>query len=437
MASEFFPFIQRNVSAGPPLPGSNTPLGTGLSLPELLLCPPPTTSVFSPSLYPQPSWIAAPPTLSPLPSMAPQPPSPSSSLCYVPASWMESSTAMASQSQLQSVYNVPPPAYCANSTRRTTPKSSSPPAGSATTRSPTPGELQVRDACPKALPANCRPAKFAGKRYPANAAALESLIKQGLQQGFCPIPAKIVLIPHAPMETCMAIVAAAARSIPESTDHIVVIAPAHKRHSSMTAVTAYESMETPLGVAKVDVAKCAVLKNSRLFDVMTSAADLDEYSVETILPFLQTAAPHALITPIYVGLMPRKQAKTRAKILAKLIKAKGTVVIATCDFGHWGAKYGWTKIDPEFGTGDAAIRATIARLDLRLIEVISTCNPSAVAKSPLGSSICGHDGLVLALYAAKYAGLKLTANLMSHGIYAAPDHTFQGHASVVFNERSS
>eukprot|EP00727_Mastigamoeba_balamuthi_P008404 m51a1_g4186 hypothetical protein (410) ;mRNA; r:378694-380321 len=307
------------------------------------------------------------------------------------------------------------------------------PPGSRVCEPSAPAPVQPPPQQTKRPGSSVREAQWAGKRYPSKPTVLADTVMNYLSSGIESPGARLVVVPHAKMDTAGAVVAAGMFTIPVSTETVVLIGPSHKRGAPTCAVSAFGAMETPIGVSEVDMGTCNVYRSSKLFEPMPVVADLEEYSVESLLPYLQLIAPNAKIVPIYVNNCPREQVKSRAKLIAKTLKAnKRAVVVATCDFGLWGEKYGWTRIDPEFGPGEAGIRGTIAKQDMRLIDLISSADASLVSKSPLGASICGHSGLSLALYAARYAGWKLRPQLMAHGVATGSGNSFQGQASIAF-----
>eukprot|EP00727_Mastigamoeba_balamuthi_P013856 m51a1_g9093 hypothetical protein (716) ;mRNA; f:60676-64940 len=263
-------------------------------------------------------------------------------------------------------------------------------------------------------------------------------IRYFMAQGKNPFPARIIVTTHGTLESCGVGIAAAMKALPRIVENVIVIGPCHRRSTALCGVTSFAALESPLGVSAVDTRASAWLRSAGGFDVVPAAYDSEEYSVEAMLPWIQTIAPRAVVTPILVGEATRKSIKERARFLASMARAKNAVIVVTADFGHWGAKYGNTRVDAEFGTGEAAIRSTVAKVGARLADMVMAGQPGAIAKHQARKAICGYQGLVLALYTAKHAGWKLSPVLVSRGVAAGPENnTFHGYAGITFHERSA
>eukprot|EP00727_Mastigamoeba_balamuthi_P007706 m51a1_g3556 hypothetical protein (665) ;mRNA; f:1033738-1036635 len=301
---------------------------------------------------------------------------------------------------------------------------------------PVPVALPARPLSPQASPLEST--KSALRSVSAPAGGLLSLnIKDFFLQGPQTQAARMVLVPHGPFDVCGQLVASAFKSIPRNTETVIVIGPAHRRPSAPCALTAFGALETPAGVVAVDIAANSALIDTALFTTMPERLDREEYSIESLLPFLRVAAPKATALPVLVGDCNTELSRVCGTALATIARSRNTVIVVSCDLAHWGAMYRWTGVDPRFGTGEAAIRATVSDLDRALIDTICTASPEELSRHPSKSFLCRHNAVTLALHTAKAAGWKLSGSLVAHCVESGPDLTFVGHASIAFHEQRS
>eukprot|EP00727_Mastigamoeba_balamuthi_P000998 m51a1_g10896 putative protein memo1 (896) ;mRNA; f:23131-27746 len=343
----------------------------------------------SPLFWPRPVLSAT--TVVPAPVLPPLELSPSVSPATSPnmrASWLRACTPPALSPATSP--QVSPMLGPARSIFAVTPEETQPPAFvpvSASSSSPP-------TAAPVPRPVATRPAFWAGKRYPSQSLTLSTL---SLSQGLEPGPAKVVMMPHAMMQNCDRVMAAAARAIPRSTSTVIVIGPFHKRPAPPVGVSTFGVLETPIGITAVDMMACSTLVERGVAEFVAAERDREEYSIEAVLPFVQSVVPRATIVPLYVGDCSSAQLKAAASVVAQLMASPNVAVVVTCDFGHWGAKYGWAKIDPKYGTGEPAVRATIGEANYRFMNTILPFDVSVFADN-VRNSLCGGNALALAMF---------------------------------------
>ena len=124
-----------------------------------------------------------------------------------------------------------------------------------------------------------------------------------------------------------------------SPDLVAVIAPMHHPYQELLITTAHDAYSTPLGDIPVDKAALneldAILKSELMFGL--SAVENDpEHSLEIELPFLQRAlsSPWKLL-PVMVRVREASISERFGKALAKVLRDKNFVLVASTDLSHF------------------------------------------------------------------------------------------------------
>ncbi|MCU0304292.1 MAG: AmmeMemoRadiSam system protein B [Thermoanaerobaculales bacterium] len=198
--------------------------------------------------------------------------------------------------------------------------------------------------------ATVRPPAVAGSFYPADRAELRATVDGMLEaaRGDRPAPpARAIVVPHAGYVFSGPTAAAAFARLPAgSVRRVILLGPSHHAGFSGAALPAPEvtAFATPLGEVPVDDRAVANLRGNRLFEGPARAHD-PEHALEVELPFLQVVAPGAVLVPVVVGSSTDLDGCVGiARALAELVD-DGTVVVASSDFTHHGARYGWSPYD--------------------------------------------------------------------------------------------
>jgi hypothetical protein len=140
------------------------------------------------------------------------------------------------------------------------------------------------------------------------------------------------LVPHGPYATSGATAAevyARLRRHSAEIERVILLGPSHAEPTLGYVASASAAWSTPLGSTPVDEATLRML----IADGHIKCDDelhVAEESLEVQLPFLQVAAPHAMILPILVGVTPAEDIVVTLSALSDL---DGTVVIVTTDLG--------------------------------------------------------------------------------------------------------
>jgi AmmeMemoRadiSam system protein B/AmmeMemoRadiSam system protein A len=208
--------------------------------------------------------------------------------------------------------------------------------------------------CLGAMPAEAqgiRKAVVAGQFYEASAARLSAQI-DGFLSDAKPekIPAgrvRALIVPHAGY-VYSGPVAAFAYKLVQGTDFetAVIIGPTHRYGFEGCSIYPEGGFETPLGVAEVDesIAQALIKASGFSFD---AEAHKEEHSVEVQVPFVQKVFPKAKIVPIVMGYPDEQTIRAMAGALAKVLKDKKALVIASTDMSHYLEKGKANALDAE------------------------------------------------------------------------------------------
>jgi len=202
----------------------------------------------------------------------------------------------------------------------------------------------------------------------------------------------------------------------------VILAPDHNGVCySMT--TSFEDWETPLGIVKADrkfikklVLKCPFIKQGAIH----------EHAVEVQLPFLEYIYPDVPIVPIVIP--SPANCKELGKAIASI--SKDTIVIASSDFTHYGAYYGFMPFDVKNA------KEGMKKLDSGAIKFIEKLDSEGFHKyvEETGATICGQYAIMAAIEAVKAMGAK-KADLLKYytsGDVSKDYNSAVGYAAVVF-----
>jgi MEMO1 family protein len=180
-----------------------------------------------------------------------------------------------------------------------------------------------------------RPSIAAGRYYPERSSTLRSLVESLLDAVDVPDGDRLApgyLVPHAAYGASgptAASVYARLRRHSAEIERVVVLGPRHGAALDGCVAPSADTWATPLGRTPIDMSATRLLFGDghiRLDD----EAHYVEHSLEVQLPFIQVAAPHAMIVPLLVG---PASAEDVVVTLSALDDLPGTVVIVTSDLG--------------------------------------------------------------------------------------------------------
>jgi len=181
---------------------------------------------------------------------------------------------------------------------------------------------------------------------------------------------------------------AALRSL--SPELVAVISPFHNLARYPLITTAHAAYGTPLGNIEVDKAALDELKNHLNIPITPVVAD-KEHSLEIELPFLQRALTGDFkLLPIMIRAQEMDVAKSLGLALAKVLKDKNALLVASTDLSHF----------YDQGTANT--------LDAEMLKRFEAFDPEAIfeAEQTGKAFACGHAAVAVVLWACRELGAK-------------------------------
>ena len=244
-----------------------------------------------------------------------------------------------------------------------------------------------------------RPA-VAGQFYPEAPSMLRAAVEKFLEDA---VPVRVrnpvaIVVPHAGYIFSGQIAADAFKQASRQKYDLVVILGTNHTSSEFRKIAVYpgSGFRTPLGVARIDREVVAALIAADPDCIPEESVHEREHSVEVQVPFVQVLFPEAKIVPIIVGTTDLNLCSRFGLALAKLIKNRRALIVASSDLSHY----------PSYDDAVAADRETLealAKLDPALFQakVRSLTNRSI---PNLHTGACGEAPILAAMTAAKSLG---------------------------------
>jgi len=241
----------------------------------------------------------------------------------------------------------------------------------------------------------------AGKFYPDSAAKLRLAIKKFFQDA---IPVKVkkpiaIIVPHAGYIFSGQICADGFKQVSQQKYDVVVVLGTNHTSSNFQKISLYpgNGFRTPLGTAQIERNVTSSLMKADPADcTLDKSVHQSEHSVEVMVPFIQVIFPQAKIVPVVVG-SPDIEICTRfGQALAKVLKNKRALIVASSDLSHYPAAEDANIVDKE-------TLAAISKLDPAAFR--STVQAHRDRRIPnLATSACGEAPILAAMAAAKSLG---------------------------------
>ena len=243
-----------------------------------------------------------------------------------------------------------------------------------------------------------RPPAVAGKFYPSDKAKLEGAVKAFLADA---LPARGerpmgLVVPHAGYLYSGQIAADAYKQAAGYDYDLVVILGTNHTVAPFDSVSVFQGRGygTPLGVALVDQEVAQRLMAGGF--TYKRDAHLTEHSEEVQVPFVQVLFPKAKIVTAVVGKPDLGLAARFGEVLAKIVKDRKVLIVASSDLSHY----------PSHEEAVAADRATlqaIASLDPRAAAA-SIARTMASDRPGVATCACGEGAILATMTAAKALG---------------------------------
>ncbi len=178
---------------------------------------------------------------------------------------------------------------------------------------------------------------------------------------------------------------------------VIILGPNHHGQGAPLALTDHD-WQTPLGVAAIDKhLHDSLLKPPLEEDIL---AHRDEHSIEVQLPFLQHLSGAVRFVPICMAFQEYEIAAEVGELVARTVKGKDVLLIASSDFTHVGSQY--FQLAPQGLTAPAFAKAQ----DAKAIEPILALDPKRFAAKVAQDdiSMCGYGPVTALLTAANRLG---------------------------------
>jgi len=250
-----------------------------------------------------------------------------------------------------------------------------------------------------------RPSPIAGTWYEGNAKTLAHSVDEYLNNAQLPeLDGEVVgvIAPHAGHRYSGAVAGYAfapvfraerresigERNRSASNKLVAVISPFHNLARYPLITTAHDVYATPLGNIELDKSALAELTSHLDIPITPVVAD-KEHSLEIELPFLQRALTDDFkLLPIMIRAQEVEVAKKLGLALAKVLKDKNALLVASTDLSHF---YDQTKANT---------------LDSEMLKRFESFNPESIfeAEQTGKAFACGHAAVAAVLWAARELG---------------------------------
>ncbi|TRZ84822.1 AmmeMemoRadiSam system protein B [bacterium] len=276
-----------------------------------------------------------------------------------------------------------------------------------------------------------RPPVVAGKFYPESAAILKSAIEKFMRNA-APAQAQTplaVVVPHAGYIYSGQICADGYSQVRSGAYEVVVIFGTNHTAPDLRKIALYPGagFRTPLGTVPVDGEIVAALIAAGPDCKADKAPHVREHSIEVQIPFIQTLFPQVKIVPAIVGMADIGLCTRFGAVLAKVLKGKRALIVASSDLSHYPSAADAEMVDCKTLAAVAsldptALRDTIQAQMARRIRGLDTC-------------ACGEAPIMAAMEAAKALGAtsgKVVSYAHSGDIPIGERERVVGYGAVVF-----
>jgi MEMO1 family protein len=272
----------------------------------------------------------------------------------------------------------------------------------------------------------------AGKFYPDAPAKLRLAIEKFLQDA---VPVKVkdpmaIIVPHAGYLYSGQICADGFKQVRQQMVEVVVILGTNHTSPNFQKIALYsgDGFRTPLGTAAIEKNIISSLMRADPADcTLDKSVHKSEHSVEVLVPFVQVIFPQAKMVPVIVGSPDIKMCTRFGEVLAKVLKNKRALIVASSDLSHYPASEDANIVDRE-------TLAAITKLDPAAFRsTVQAQRDRAI--SNLATSACGEAPILAAMAAARSLGAKRGAVISyansGDGSIGEPSRVV-GYGAVVF-----
>ena len=247
-----------------------------------------------------------------------------------------------------------------------------------------------------------RPPAVAGQFYPDAADALKTAVQAFLRDAVPRAAKKTIalVVPHAGYIYSGQIAADGFKQVEGESYEVVVVLGTNHTMPDFHKISVYNGrgFRTPLGVAEIDREIAAALLKGDADCVTDERVHANEHSIEVELPFIQVLFPAARIVPVIVGLPEPALCARFGEALAKVLKNRRALIVASSDLSHYPTAAAAEGLDRE-------MLAAIASLDGESVRSAIEANMRRPVAG-LVTGACGEAPILSAIEAAKRLGAK-------------------------------
>ena len=234
---------------------------------------------------------------------------------------------------------------------------------------------------------------LAGRWYPADANTLRKEVSQLFQKTDVKPANDIIalILPHAGYQYSGRTAAMGLASLGRQYKRIIVIGPSHYMPMEDVLSVPQETVyQTPLGEVAIDVEFINKLLKYPQFQAIAQA-NQPEHSTQIQVPLLQFTQKDFKLVLIVAGQCSMQTISKAASILNSLID-KDTLVIASCDFVHYGPNYDYVPFTENVQEG-------IKNLDMGAYKYIEQLDSNGFMeyRNKTGATICGYIPIAILL----------------------------------------
>jgi len=234
---------------------------------------------------------------------------------------------------------------------------------------------------------------LAGTWYTADADELGKQINEFFEKSSVELinNTAALILPHAGYQYSGQTAAMGLKTVGKKYQRIIVIGPSHRvPMEEVLSVSRATHYETPLGQVPLDVEFISELLKYPVFQNVPKT-DQYEHSVQIQVPLLQHCQSGFKLVPIVAGSCSQATIDKAGGILRGLID-DATLVIASSDFVHYGANYGYVPFRQD-------IPEQIKKLDMGAYEYIAKLDGPGFLdyRRNTGATICGYVPIAILL----------------------------------------
>ena len=240
----------------------------------------------------------------------------------------------------------------------------------------------------------------AGKFYPADSSKLRNALKYYFEDAISgskesPIA---IIAPHAGYLYSGQIAADAFNQARNFDYDVIIILGTNHTTPGFNKISIYPKggFRTPLGIARIDQNITDLLLKEDADFVSDIKPHETEHSVETQIPFIQYLFPKAKIVPVIIGSQNLQLCTKFGKALAKILKDKKALIVASSDLSHY-PKYE-DAVSTDKNTLDIIKTMNTSDIQQEFYRKVNSGIPSLV------TCACGEGPILTVITAVKESG---------------------------------